>query len=85
MIRGGIPVEEVESYLHARAWLVDAAHLLGRTVEDLAAELVDSMVRAGSIVVNGQRLHAAADHTPVRATALQVPQPRSWPLPPTAS
>ncbi|HEX5523371.1 MAG TPA: MBL fold metallo-hydrolase [Pedococcus sp.] len=82
MIRGGIPVGEVESYLHARAWLVDAAGLLGRTVEDLAAELLDSMVRAGAVVVNGQRLHAAADHTPVRAAALAVPPPRAWPVAP---
>jgi hypothetical protein len=38
MIRDGIPTGEVEPYLHARAWLADAARLLGRTPEVLAAE-----------------------------------------------
>ena len=31
MIRGGIPVEEIEAYLHDRAWLADAARLLDLT------------------------------------------------------
>jgi hydroxyacylglutathione hydrolase len=31
MIRDGIPASEIEPYLHARAWLIDAARLLGRT------------------------------------------------------
>lgn len=39
MIRNGIPINEIETYLHARAWLTDAARLLGRTPEELAAEL----------------------------------------------
>jgi glyoxylase-like metal-dependent hydrolase (beta-lactamase superfamily II) len=79
MIRDGIPTDEVEPYLHARAWLTDAARLLGRTPEELAAELVDTMLRSGAIVLRDGRLHAAAEHTPVPAAPLQVPFPRAWP------
>src|SRR5688500_18915766 len=66
MIREGIPVDEVEGYLHARAWLTDAARLLDRRPEALAAELVDGMVRNGAVVMHDGRLHAAArseEHT----------------------
>ena len=79
MIHGGIPTDEIESYLHARAWLTDAAQLLGSTPEALAAELVDTMLRSGGIAVRDQHLHATADHTPVAANTLQVPFPRAWP------
>ena len=79
MIRGGIAMDDVPPYLHARAWLTDAARLLRRTPEDLAAELVDSMLRNGSIVETDGRLHAAAEHTPVTPAALRVPFPRDWP------
>jgi glyoxylase-like metal-dependent hydrolase (beta-lactamase superfamily II) len=79
MIRDGIPADEVEPYLHARAWLADAARLLGRMPEVLAAELVDTMLASGAIVLRGGRLHAAAEHTPVAAASLRVPFPRAWP------
>jgi|SRR5918992_185499 glyoxylase-like metal-dependent hydrolase (beta-lactamase superfamily II) len=79
MIRDGIPVREVEPYLHARAWLTDAARLLHRTPEALAAELVDTMLRSGAVIVRDSRLHAAAEHTPIAAASLQVPLPREWP------
>ena len=79
MIRSGAPVGEIEPYLHARAWLIDAARLLGRTPEALAAELVDTMLRSGAVVVRDERLHAAAEHTPVAAESLQIPFPRTWP------
>ncbi|MFF3337005.1 MBL fold metallo-hydrolase [Streptomyces sp. NPDC002888] len=79
MIRGGVPTTEVEPYLHDRAWLTDAARLLGRTSEALAAELVDTMLRSGAIVLRDGRLHATAEHTPVAAAALRVPFPRAWP------
>lgn len=78
MIRDGIPVGEVESYLHARAWLVDAARLLGQMPEALAAELVDTMLRSGAVILRDGRLHAAAEHTPVTAESLRVPFPREW-------
>jgi glyoxylase-like metal-dependent hydrolase (beta-lactamase superfamily II) len=81
MIRGGIPTEEVEPYLHARAWLTDAAGLLGSTAEGLSAELVDSMLRSGATVLRDGRIHAAAEHTPVSAGSLRVPLPRAWPAP----
>ncbi|MFG2646065.1 MBL fold metallo-hydrolase [Streptomyces sp. NPDC048370] len=79
MIRDGIPADEVDPYLHARAWLTDAARLLDVTPEDLAAELVTTMLRSGAIALRDGRLHAAADHTPVAPEALRVPYPRAWP------
>jgi hypothetical protein len=79
MIRDGIPTDQIEPYLHVRAWLTDAARLLGRTPEELAAELVDTMLASGAIVLRGGRLHAAAEHTPVAAASLRVPFPRAWP------
>ena len=79
MIRGGIPVDEVESYLLARGWLTDAARLLDRTPQALAAELVETMVRSGAIVLRDKRVHAAAEHTPVAGRALRVPFPCAWP------
>ncbi|MEU2236792.1 MBL fold metallo-hydrolase [Streptomyces vietnamensis] len=79
MIRDGIPSEEIEPYLHARAWLADAARLLRLTPEALATELVTSMLAGGGIVLRDGRLHAAADHTPVAAESLRVPYPRAWP------
>jgi len=79
MIRDGIPTDQVEPYLHARAWLTDAARLLGRTPGALAAELVDTMLASGAIILRGGRLHAAAEHTPVAAGSLRVPFPRAWP------
>jgi glyoxylase-like metal-dependent hydrolase (beta-lactamase superfamily II) len=79
MIRGGIPADTVEPYLHARAWLIDAARLLGTVPEQLAAELVDTMLRSGAVVLRDRHLHSAAEHTPVPANALRVPFPRAWP------
>lgn len=79
MIRDGIPVGEIEPYLHARAWLTDAARLLSRTPEALAAELVDTMLRSGAIIPRDGRLHAAAEHTPVATQSLRVPFRRAWP------
>jgi glyoxylase-like metal-dependent hydrolase (beta-lactamase superfamily II) len=79
MIRDGIPVGEVEPYLHARVWLTDAARLLDRTPEALAAELIDTMLRSGAVIVRDHRLHAAAEHTPVAAPSMRVPFPRAWP------
>lgn len=81
MIRNGIPSEEVEPYLHARAWFNDAARLLHRSQQTLAAELVDAMLHRGAVVYRDQRLYAAAEYTPVTANALRVGFPREWPAP----
>ena len=78
MIRDGVPVSEVEPYLHARTWLTDAARLLGQTPEALAGELVDTMLRSGAVILRNERLYAA-EHTPVAAESLRVPFPRGWP------
>lgn len=79
MIRDGIPSDEVEPYLRARAWLADAARLLRRTPEALAAKLVVTMLTSGAIILRSGRLHATAEHTPVAAGSLRVPFPRAWP------
>jgi glyoxylase-like metal-dependent hydrolase (beta-lactamase superfamily II) len=79
MIRDGIPTHEVEPYLRARAWLTDAARLLNRTPEAFAAELVDTMLASGAIILRSRRLHAAAEHIPVAAGSLRVPFPRACP------
>jgi hypothetical protein len=62
-----------------RAWLTDAARLLDRAPDALATELVESMLRSGSIVVRQGRIHAAAQHAPVPPGSLHVPLPRAWP------
>lgn len=79
MIRDGIPADEAEPYLHARAWLIDAARLLGRTPEALASELIETMLRGGAVVLRDGRLRAAAEHTPVGTESLRVPYPAAWP------
>lgn len=73
MIHDGIPLEVVKPYLHARVWLVDAARLLSRTPEGLAAELIDTMLRSSAIVRRDGPLHAAAEHTSVTLGSLSVP------------
>ena len=84
MIRGGIPTAQVEPYLHQRAWLTDAARLLHRAPDALAAELVESMLRSGAIVRRDQRIHAAAEYAPVAPGKLHVPYPREWPPAPAS-
>ena len=79
MIRAGIPIGALQPYLRQRAWLIDAARLLRRTPEDLAAEMIGTMLRSGDIVRRDQRIHAAADHVPVAPGRLDVPYPREWP------
>lgn len=79
MIRDGIPAADVEPYLHARTWLQDAARLLETRPEELAAELVGTMLRSGAVLQREGRLHAAAEHVPVPAASLDVPFPRAWP------
>ena len=56
--------------MHARKWLTDAA------TEALAAELVDTMLRSGAIVLRDNRLRVAVERTPVAAGSLRVPFPR---------
>jgi glyoxylase-like metal-dependent hydrolase (beta-lactamase superfamily II) len=86
MIREGIPTDEVEPYLHTRAWLTDAAQLLDTTPEALATELIETMLRSGTITLTNKRLHATAEHTPVAAESLLEPFPRTWaPAAPTTT
>ena len=78
MIHNGIPINEIETYLHARAWLTDAARLLGRTPEALAAELIDTMLSSGAATIRDERLHARAEHTHVPRATLQILHPSDW-------
>ncbi|MEV1067096.1 hypothetical protein [Streptomyces sp. NPDC050263] len=51
-----------------------------RTIsEALAAELVETMLRSGAVVLRDGRLHASAAYGPVVAESLGVPFPRGWP------
>jgi hypothetical protein len=75
VIRAGIPIGGLRPYLRQRAWLIDAARLLRRTPEDLAAEMIGTMLRSGAIVRRDQRIHAAADYVPVAPGRLDVPLP----------
>lgn len=79
MIRNGIPARDIGPYLQARAWFTDTAALLCTAPEDLAGELVNSMLGSGAICIRDDRLHATADHTPVDAEMMGVPFPASWP------
>lgn len=81
MIHDGVPTEQVEEYLLARAWLQDAATLLRRHPADLAEELVRTMLASGALVTGDGRLRAAAPHTRVPQERLQLPYPRDWPRP----
>ncbi|MFJ9388121.1 MBL fold metallo-hydrolase [Nocardioides sp. NPDC101246] len=81
MIRDGVATGEVESYLHRQPWLKDAAALLRRTTDDIADQLLDSMLRSGAAVIGDGRILAAAPHEPVEQHRLDVPFPRAWPPP----
>jgi hypothetical protein len=85
MIHDGIAADHVECYLHQRHWVIDAARLLDLRVEDFTDELITTMVSGGAITITDDRLHAAAEHTPVDPATTQVPWPRQWPLAPTTN
>ena len=78
MIRGGMPVGKLDDYLHARAWVRDAAQTLEVSVDDFAHDLVDSMVTGGAITVDEGRARAAAPSTPVDPAVFELPWPRDW-------
>jgi hydroxyacylglutathione hydrolase len=78
MIRNGIPTTDIETYLLARAWLQDAARLLRSPPDALTGELTTTMINSGAIEQRDGRLHAAAEHTPVDQTTLNVPFPTAW-------
>lgn len=81
MIREGMPVAELDRYLHERDWVRDAAGALEVSVEDFARDLVDSMVTGGAITVSEGRARAAAPTTPVDPAVFDLPWPRDWPAP----
>ena len=79
MIRDGIPTAHAEKYLLDRAWLQDAAAALDRDPQDLATELITSMVASGAVITQDGRLRAAAEHSAVHPDTLNQPWPRHWP------
>lgn len=78
MIHDGIPADQVQDYLLAREWLVDAAAALQCSPDDLASELVETMAASSAVVVRDGRLCAAAPHTAVPPAALEQPWPADW-------
>ncbi|MDN5860828.1 MAG: MBL fold metallo-hydrolase [Pseudonocardia sp.] len=79
IIRDGIPLHALESYLLQRAWLTDAADLLRRPAAEIATELVDTMRRSGAVVERDGRLCTATDYAPVDPATLDHPWPNAWP------
>jgi len=78
MIYDGIPAEDLDQYLRARAWFTDAAQLLRLSQDDLASELVRSMTSSSAIVITDGKVRAAAPHTPVDQRTLNIPYPKGW-------
>lgn len=78
MIRDGMPVADLDAYLHERAWVHDAAGTLDTSVDDFVRSLVDSMVTGGAITVSEGRASAAAPATPVDPAVFDLPWPRDW-------
>ncbi len=78
MIYDGIPAEDLDQYLRARAWFTDAAQLLRLSQDDLASELVRSMTSSSAIVITDGKVRAAALHTPVDQRTLNIPYPKGW-------
>lgn len=62
MIYDGIPADDLDQYLRARAWFTDAAQLLRLSQDDLASELVRSMTSSSAIVITDGKVGAAAPH-----------------------
>ena len=79
MIRGGVPVDEVERYLLDRAWLQDSARLLRMTPDAFVQELLTSMRTGGATTVRDGRLYASAEHSSVDRSTGQIPFPKDWP------
>ena len=78
MIYDGIPAEDLDQYLRARAWFTDAAQLLRLSQDDPASELVRSMTSSSAIVITDGKVRAAAPHTPVDQRTLNIPYPKGW-------
>lgn len=78
MIYDGIPKGELEPYLHARAWVRDAARLLRTSPDAFATELSETMLRSGAIIVLDERVRAASQYAPVKPESLRVRFPREW-------
>jgi len=55
--------------------MIDAARLLHTTPEAFAAELVDTMLGSGAVVLQNGSLHAVAEHKAVTACSIHVPFP----------
>lgn len=63
MLYDGLPLEEVDSYLVERAWLVDyAANVLHATPAQLSRDLLTEMRRIGAIVEREGRLYPATTY-----------------------
>jgi hypothetical protein len=77
MIRDGIPADEIEPYLHARVWLIDADRLLDRTPDHRRTRSTPRSAAAPSSCATGDS--TPPPNTPIAAEVLRVPFSRTWP------
>jgi hypothetical protein len=81
MIRDGLPLDEVDSYLLERAWLVDYANrVLHMPPARLASDLRSEMTRIGAAVERQGRLYATTPHRRIEPGWRRGPGfPAQWP------
>ncbi len=73
MIYDGIPTDQVETYLHGRAWLVDA-HACSTALATLVEDLIATMTPAAPLS------HETVDFTPPRHTLRSLNRPSPSPF-----
>ncbi len=73
MIRDGIPLDDVDTYLTRQPWLVDhASKVFDTDAETLAADLLAQMRRTRAVEERGGRLHVRTPTTRPRGTGWRV-------------
>lgn len=78
MIRDGMPLADLDDYLHRRPWVRDAAKIVDASVEEFIRNLVDSMLTSGAIVLDHGIVRAAAEHERADLAVFDLPYPKDW-------
>ncbi|ONH32065.1 hypothetical protein BL254_22295 [Protofrankia sp. BMG5.30] len=79
MIRDGIPLDDVDTYLARQPWLVDhASKMFDTDAETLAADLLAEMRRTRAVEERGGRLHVRTPHHPPARDWLAGSPRRDW-------